>query len=206
MLKYHYSIIVCLFISEVQAVKKPAWLKQRKGGGKKSNKKSYKSKNNFKSNKAEGTPPPVPKTKVKEEKCREIDSDESDVSENNDRSSEEEVKSSSVEDDDQEWEKFQQKIQKREKLEGKSKTSHSVHCPLFPLDKQEYWWTYICDRKSRTLLTAPYNVTGLVDREDCQLKVHFASVNLLTKYINIYILTVCEIFKKYVQKSVIMYY
>lgn len=71
-----------------------------------------------------------------------------------------------------EWEKFQQKLHKREKvLEGRSKVSHTVHCPLFPEEKQEYWWTYICDRKSRTLLTAPYHVTSLVDREECQLKV-----------------------------------
>lgn len=77
---------------------------------------------------------------------------------------------SSVEDDDVEWEKFQQKLNKREKLEGKSKMSHSVHCPNYPEDKQEYWWTYICDRKSRTLLTAPYHVTNLVDAEEIQLK------------------------------------
>lgn len=63
-------------------------------------------------------------------------------------------------------------MHKREKvLEGRSKLSHSVHSPLFPNNKQEYWWTYICDRKSRTLLTAPYHVTSLVDREECQLKV-----------------------------------
>lgn len=37
-------------------------------------------------------------------------------------------------------------------------------------DKQEYWWTYICDRKSQTLLTAPYHVTNLVDHQEVQLK------------------------------------
>lgn len=169
------------FFLETPVVKKPAWLKQRKGGGKKSNKKSYNKQNkpnNFKA-KIEGTPPLSPKEKkekIKEDKSKDADSDESDGSEQVDRSSEEEVKSSSVEDDDQEWEQFQQKIQKREKLEGKSKTSHSVHCPLFPSDKQEYWWTYICDRKSKTLLTAPYYITGLVDREDCQLKVSNSNV------------------------------
>lgn len=89
-----------------------------------------------------------------------------------DRSSDDEKKVSSVEnnDDDDEWDKFQQKLNKREKLEGKSKLSHSVHSPYFPEDKQEYWWTYMCDRKSRTLLTAPYHVTNLVDREEVQLK------------------------------------
>lgn len=77
---------------------------------------------------------------------------------------------SAVEDDDDEWDKFQQKLNRREKLEGKSKMSHSVHCPGYPEDKQEYWWTYICDRKSRTLLTAPYHVTNLVNSEEIQLK------------------------------------
>lgn len=69
-----------------------------------------------------------------------------------------------------EWEKFQNLHDRDKALEGKSKVSHPVHCPLFPHEKQEYWWIYICDRKSRTLLTAPYHVTSLVDREECQLK------------------------------------
>jgi translocation protein SEC63 len=38
-----------------------------------------------------------------------------------------------VEDDDTEWEKFQTRLSKREKvLEGRSKQSHSVHCPFYP--------------------------------------------------------------------------
>jgi translocation protein SEC63 len=37
-------------------------------------------------------------------------------------------------------------------------------------DKQEYWWVYICDRKSRTLLAFPYHVTALVEQEEVQLK------------------------------------
>lgn len=100
----------------------------------------------------------------------ETEKNENEKNENSDRSSDDEKKVSSVEDDDVEWEKFQQKLNKREKLEGKSKVSHSVHSPTFPEDKQEYWWTYICDRKSRTLLTAPYHVTNLVDHEEVQLK------------------------------------
>lgn len=99
------------------------------------------------------------------------DNENNDVNEpGTDRSSDDDKKVSSVDDDDEEWERFQQKLNKREKLEGKSKVSHSVHCPYFPEDKQEYWWTYICDRKSRTLLTAPHHVTSLVDREEIQLK------------------------------------
>lgn len=37
-------------------------------------------------------------------------------------------------------------------------------------DKQEYWWCYICDRKSHTLLTAPAHVTALVDTHELQLR------------------------------------
>lgn len=101
-------------------------------------------------------------------------------------SSDENEKKSSVEDDDDvEWERLQQKLNKREKLEGKSRISHSVHSPYFPEDKQEYWWTYICDRKSRTLLTAPYHITNLVDREEVQLK--FTA----PRWPGVYTLTVC---------------
>ncbi|EDW93746.1 translocation protein SEC63 homolog [Drosophila yakuba] len=78
--------------------------------------------------------------------------------------------SSLDDDDDEEWERLQAKLNKRERLEGKSRLSHTVHCPYFPEEKQEYWWTYICDRKSRTLLTAPYHVTNLVEKEEIQLK------------------------------------
>ena len=47
---------------------------------------------------------------------------------------------SEEEDEEQEWARFQNKLNKREKaLEGKSKVSHSVHCPYFTDDKQEYW-------------------------------------------------------------------
>ncbi|XP_027216426.1 translocation protein SEC63 homolog isoform X4 [Penaeus vannamei] len=74
-------------------------------------------------------------------------------------------------DDDAEWERLQRGLTKREKaLEGKSKMSHTVHCPYFPEDKQEYWWTYVCDRKKHMLITAPYLITNLVDHEEVQLK------------------------------------
>ncbi|KAF5278898.1 hypothetical protein FQA39_LY18324 [Lamprigera yunnana] len=158
-------------------VKRPAWLKQKKGGSKKTTKKAPKQNkivNNIKP-KSEGSPavekakPKEEKIKIKDEESDETDASDVDTNENIDRSSEEEVKSSSVEDDDQEWEKFQ--LHKREKvLEGRSKISHAVHCPLYPNDKQEHWWTYICDRKSHTLLTAPYHITDLIGREECQLK------------------------------------
>lgn len=126
---------------------------------------------------APATPPPAAQDKPsgsKDDSDSDAAADSDNENETNgaasDRSTDDDKKVSSVDDDDEEWEKFQQKLNKREKLEGKSKVSHSVHCPYFPEDKQEYWWTYICDRKSRTLLTAPYHVTNLVDREEVQLK------------------------------------
>ncbi len=36
--------------------------------------------------------------------------------------------------------------------------------------KQEYWWTYVCDRKNKQLITAPYFCTDLVDQQECQLQ------------------------------------
>lgn len=74
-------------------------------------------------------------------------------------------------DEDQEWARFQNKLNKREKaLEGKSRLSHSVHCPYFTDDKQEFWWVYICDRKTHSLVTPPYHLTNLVSEEEVELK------------------------------------
>lgn len=78
---------------------------------------------------------------------------------------------SDEDDEDQEWARFQNKLNKREKaLEGRSRVSHSVHCPYFTDDKQEYWWVYICDRKTHSLVTPPYHLTNLVDEEEVELK------------------------------------
>ncbi|XP_044728876.1 translocation protein SEC63 homolog isoform X2 [Chrysoperla carnea] len=160
-------------------VKKPAWIKQKRGGGgKKSNKRPNKQNRVNKERstttaKIEESPKvddATPKSKkLTKESLNLQESDDSD-DEDSDSGGGNNKKVSSL-DDDQEWEKFQQKLQKRDKgLEGRSKVSHSVHCPYFPEDKQEYWWTYICDRKSKTLLTAPHHITNLVDYEEVQLK------------------------------------
>jgi len=75
------------------------------------------------------------------------------------------------EQEDQEWARFQRGVNKREKaLSGKSRVSHSVHCPYFTDDKQEYWWVYICDRKTHSLITPPYHLTNLVNNEEVELK------------------------------------
>merc|ERR1712137_1298737 len=80
--------------------------------------------------------------------------------------------SSEPEKDDDQLEKLQSDVALRRQkiLEGKSQISHSVHCPFYPQDKQEYWWAYISDRKQQILLTAPYHITNLVDFEEIQLK------------------------------------
>jgi len=44
-----------------------------------------------------------------------------------------------------------------------------INCVMFQ-EKQEYWWVYISDRKSSTLLTPAYHVTALVEKEEVQLR------------------------------------
>jgi len=62
-------------------------------------------------------------------------------------------------------------MNRREKaLAGKSRVSHSVHCPYYTDDKQEFWWVYISDRKSHSLITPPYHLTSLVNEEEVELK------------------------------------
>merc|ERR1711915_982903 len=74
-------------------------------------------------------------------------------------------------DEEQEWARFQRGVNKREKaLSGKSRVSHSVHSPYFTDDKQEFWWVYISDRKSHSLITPPYHLTSLVNEEEVELK------------------------------------
>ncbi|XP_054722431.1 translocation protein SEC63 homolog, partial [Uloborus diversus] len=139
---------------------------------------------------ANGVPPNngiLPQSKPGKEVAR--DSDESAVGESDSESdngssrsgseerreerSREEERNDRVEEDgeDAEWERFQDRVTKKEKvLETKSKRSHTVHCPYFPEDKQEYWWCYLADKKRHALITIPYLVTNLVDTEEVELK------------------------------------
>ncbi|KAG1665312.1 Translocation protein SEC63 [Nymphon striatum] len=87
------------------------------------------------------------------------------------KSDTEPASASAPEDEDEEWYKYQQNMARKEKvLESKSKVSHSVHCPYFPEEKQEHWWIYIADKKHHSLITAPIQVTSLVDHEEVELK------------------------------------
>lgn len=176
--------------------KRPVWQKPQKKGKKGNKKQVYSKKQTSKdrdvSKNSHSSPHPVQnstnnikKSEEKEKPEKQDNSkveagdnsaDESDLSDDEAERTEDEEsqtdnkKGSALEDDD-EWDKFQSGLGKRDRvLEGRSKMSHSVHCPHFPEDKQEYWWVYISDRKSRTLLTSPYHVTALVDQEEVQLK------------------------------------
>ena len=85
--------------------------------------------------------------------------------------------------------RFQKGMNRREKaIHGKSRISHSVHCPYYTDDKQEFWWVferlpvdgaycinfgrwvYISDRKTHSLITPPYHLTSLVTEEEVELK------------------------------------
>lgn len=94
--------------------------------------------------------------------------DEVNIQNNNNKSSSE----MNSEDDEDEWgRRFQEKVLKKQKVfESKPRKSHSVHCPYFPDDKQEFWWVYVVDRKRFALVTAPLLVTSLVDTEEIELK------------------------------------
>merc|ERR1719220_2046354 len=158
--------------------KGPVWKKpQQKKKAKKTGKQGPKPKPKTKS-KTEVTPA-TPSGDQKEgvaESGSESEGEESD--ERSEESSSEagavrEKQTASGDDDNEEegWARFQKGMNRREKaLAGKSRVSHSVHCPYFTDDKQEFWWVYISDRKTHSLITPPYHLTSLVTEEEVELK------------------------------------
>merc|ERR1719195_876545 len=158
--------------------KGPVWKKpQQKKKAKKTGKQGPKPKPKTKS-KTEVTPA-TPSGDQKEgvaESGSESEGEESD--ERSEESSSEagavrEKQTASGDDDneEEEWARFQKGMNRREKaLAGKSRVSHSVHCPYFTDDKQEFWWVYISDRKTHSLITPPYHLTVCV-RSDSYLGV-----------------------------------
>ncbi|CAG2110446.1 unnamed protein product, partial [Medioppia subpectinata] len=176
-------------------VKKPkAWEKQTKG--KKKGQKNAKTKktpktaaikkmtqnqNQQKENTTEANSQVVAVKKTKAPKESDGESDEEGSERGSDDNSdsdveelEQKVKANedvSEHEEDDNWDDFQTNVsKKKEPLEGKSKLSHSVHCPYFPEDKQEYWWIYLSDKKRHALISAPYLMTNLVDKEEVELK------------------------------------
>ncbi|CAH2242014.1 jg21863 [Pararge aegeria aegeria] len=120
--------------------KRPVWMKQKKGTAKKVKKPAAKQQV-----KPAATPAVVPNNDKPKENKEPKKKDEEGGEESEDGSSDESGshsdgsgeesrdKSSAPDDDDDQWDKFQKRLQKRERLEGRSKSSHPVHCPYFPL-------------------------------------------------------------------------
>ena len=77
-----------------------------------------------------------------------------------------------VDSDDEEWERYQQKIRPSDKgkLVETSRFSHTVLAPKWPIEKQEQWWIYITDVQSKLLYTNVQQVYNLVDKNTTNLQ------------------------------------
>ena len=73
-------------------------------------------------------------------------------------------------DDDEEWKSLQQEMSKKKPQSSEECESHPVHCPYFPVDKEEGWWIFIADRKTGEIITPPKYVAGLKDEQEVFLK------------------------------------
>ncbi|GLH14484.1 AAEL007987-PA, partial [Gryllus bimaculatus] len=154
-------------IKKEEQAKKPVWQRQQKKGKKAGKKGPKHQKPNSKNTSVKKTEEKPVTSPVESDAPKKAPVDTGDESELSDDEAEHTDDDETVEDDDTEWEKFQSPLSKREK------------------DKQEYWWVYISDRKSHTLLTPPYHVTALVEEEEIQLK--FTA----PRWPNVYTFTVC---------------
>lgn len=77
----------------------------------------------------------------------------------------------SVHDDDAEWDAMQETFRKKKKKAADyvSKITHTVFAQEFPIEKQEWWWVYICSRTRHLLMTVPVQVCNLVDTHEIEL-------------------------------------
>ena len=73
-------------------------------------------------------------------------------------------------DDEIEWQKMQASLKQENATTVSSKQTHTVYAPMFPIEKQEWWWAYICDQRHHLLITNPILVTNLVDETNIELK------------------------------------
>ncbi len=129
-------------------------------------------------------------------KLEEISEDEADGKEEKVRSNGGDGWKIAEEKEDDSWEEKEKKGKKEENgskkkessssktssselFEAPSRRSHPVHCPLFPTAKQEHWWIYLTDRGGSAasqqqnqahLVTLPFFMTNLVERESVELK------------------------------------
>merc|ERR1719222_1075239 len=157
--------------------KGPVWKKpqQKKKGGKKAGKGKQKPKQKLKA--VETTSSSAGATETKQESGSESEAEDSGSEESgsekggSERGPTSPASEGDEEQEDEEWARFQRGVNRREKaLSGKSRVSHSVHCPYYTDDKQEFWWVYISDRKTHSLITPPYHLTSLVTEEEVELK------------------------------------
>ena len=81
-----------------------------------------------------------------------------------------EVTHNDEDDDEREWQEMQALIKQEKSAASTSKQTHTVYAPMFPVEKQEWWWAYICDRNRQELLTIPLLITNLVDSTEVELK------------------------------------
>ena len=71
--------------------------------------------------------------------------------------------------EEKEWREMQEALKQEKAAVVTSKQTHTVYAPMFPVEKQEWWWAYICDRKQQSLLTNPILITNLVDTTDVSI-------------------------------------
>ena len=76
-------------------------------------------------------------------------------------------------DEDKEFELLQKTILKKDKLKSSSRSeicSLPVHCPHFPGNRQEGWWLYMSDPKTKKLTAAPKFIYSLLNTFETELK------------------------------------
>ena len=71
--------------------------------------------------------------------------------------------------EEKEWKEMQEAIKQEKAAVATTKQTHTVYAPMFPVEKQEWWWAYVCDRKNQLLLTNPILVANLVDTTEVEL-------------------------------------
>ena len=74
--------------------------------------------------------------------------------------------------EEREWQEMQASFKKKEKaaFEAIDKRTHTVYAENYPVEKHEWWWVYIADRKNHALLTAPVIICNLRDTQEVELK------------------------------------